>query len=577
MMLEALLKYAEREGLGDPDLHPVGVRWLIPVDLTGGLSGDPIELLEDPDAKKPRPKQMFAPFTSPNELSPGKKSHFLCDSLERATLFLKADETPEKAESRAIQHDYFRSLVAEAAESCPAESPRLKAVAKFLSDKEQMADLHKRLTKQRAKPTENATFQVGGETLVQSPEVQQFWRNRRSAARAKETRTKRICLATGKLAETLDTTEKIKGLPPPGLAMGTNLISFDKAAFSSFNLDQAQNAPISAEAELKMRSALNRLIERGLPLNETIHIHWTREKNDDDPLDHIATADETAVRNLLEAPRTGIRQTSLDQHAYYALSLSGNGARIVVRDWLESTVPEVENNVRQWFDDLSIVVPEGGLVRSAFKLGALLYAMVRDKIDELPPQIPTQILYAALRNSPLPLTALAAAIRRQQIEASEYPNLARFALIKACLLRQTNSSQRKENTAMKEKLNPELRDPAYLCGRLFGVFDYLQFLALGDVGAGIVERFYASASVTPALVMGRLFRTAQFHLDKAGGGAAENVRKDFETICAALGDHFPPTLNLEEQGRFALGFYHQKAEYRRFAAERKQARETAAV
>jgi CRISPR-associated protein Csd1 len=92
-----------------------------------------------------------------------------------------------------------------------------------------------------------------------------------------------------------------------------------------------------------------------------------------------------------------------------------------------------------------------------------------------------------------------------------------------------------------------------LCGRLFAVFDRLQYFALGGVNAGVVERYYASASVTPALVMGRLFRNAQFHLAKAEGGIAENVRKDFETITCALGDKFKPTLTLEEQGRFALG------------------------
>ena len=128
---------------------------------------------------------------------------------------------------------------------------------------------------------------------------------------------------------------------------------------------------------------------------------------------------------------------------------------------------------------------------------------------------------------------------------------------------------------MTECLNPESRDPAYLCGRLFAVFDRLQELGLPGVNAGVVQRYYASASTTPALVMGRLFRNAQFHLDKTearwGGGAAENVRKDFEEITCALGDHFKPTLTLEEQGRFALGYYHQKADYRRRTAERKEA------
>lgn len=124
---------------------------------------------------------------------------------------------------------------------------------------------------------------------------------------------------------------------------------------------------------------------------------------------------------------------------------------------------------------------------------------------------------------------------------------------------------------MTEKLDSDCNDPAYLCGRLFAVFDRLQYLALGGVNAGVVERFYASASTTPALVMGRLFRNAQNHLSKASGGIATNVSKDFEEITSQLGCTFPTTLSLEEQGRFALGYYHQKAEYRRISAERKEA------
>ena len=121
--------------------------------------------------------------------------------------------------------------------------------------------------------------------------------------------------------------------------MGTNLISFDKASFTSFGLQQGENASISAVAELKIRSALNDLIQRGLRQNDIVHLHWTRKKDDVDPADLLETADEEAVRNLLDAPRTGQCQPVLDTRKYYAMSLSGNGGRIIVRDWLESTVP----------------------------------------------------------------------------------------------------------------------------------------------------------------------------------------------------------------------------------------------
>ncbi len=577
MMLQALIAYAERENLGDPDFEATAIHWLLPVSLDGRISGNPIPLYIDPDVKKPQPKRLLRPFTSPNELNQGDKSHFLADSLERA-LLLPNPKSPEKLESRREPHAYFKRLLSEAAQVCPNIAPRLQAALALLDSPEELARVHAAITETKAKPTDNIAFHVGGVSLLDDAELKEFWRSRRRALRAATPRSKRVCLATGVLSETLDTTEKIRGVPG-GLAMGTNLISFDKDSFTSYGLEQAQNAAISAEAELKFRSALNQLIADGLRISDAVHLHWSRERVSTDVFELIESADESGVRNLLTAPESGHAPSRLQDNAYYAMSLSGNGGRIVVRDWLESTVPEVEANVRQWFADLSIISPEGTGTESAFKLGRLLYALVRDKIDELPPQLPTQLLYSALRGTALPQTALAAALRRQQIETRKPGdksdpklNPARLAIIKACLLRSLNlpNTAPTKDTPMTESLNPESRDASYLCGRLFAVFDRLQYLALGGVNAGVVERYYASASATPALVMGRLFRNAQFHLAKTEGGVATNVAKDFEAITCALGDQFPPSLDLEDQGRFALGYYHQKADYRRRTAERKE-------
>jgi CRISPR-associated protein Csd1 len=574
MMLQALMAYAERQQLGDADFEPVGVRWLIPLDQRGQIAGGPIALADNPDDKKPRPKKFARPFTSPNELNQGTKSHFLCDTLERATLFLDA-KTTEKAQARRAQHAYFQKLLEEACAACPESSPRLRSVLSFLQSTESMVELHRQLAEAQAKPSDNVTFSVDGENMLDADDLKNFWRNRRHRAAAGATaRERRICIATGEMAETLDTTEKIRGVPG-GLATGTNLISFDKDSFCSFGLEQAQNAALSAPAELKIRSALNELIATGLRIQDAVHLHWTRKPVEQDPFDLLATADEKAVAMLLNSVKSGQLPAGFDANAYYALSLSGNGARVVVRDWLESTVPEIERHIAEWFQDLGIVPPDGLGVKRDFKFGALLYGMVRVDLAELAPQIPTQLLHGALRGRsvPLPQTALAAALRRQQLDQENKLNPARLALIKACLLRSQSQStvNHPQENPMTECLNPESRDSAYLCGRLFAVFDRLQYLALGGVNAGVVERYYASASVAPALVMGRLFRNAQFHLAKADRGVAGNVSKDFEAIATALGSQFPGTLDLEGQGRFALGYYHQKAEYRRRTAERKEA------
>ena len=116
---------------------------------------------------------------------------------------------------------------------------------------------------------------------------------------------------------------------------------------------------------------------------------------------------------------------------------------------------------------------------------------------------------------------------------------------------------------------------AYVCGRLMAVFERAQWGALGDVNANVVDKFYSTASTAPGLVFPRLFKSAQQHISKLENdkpGMAMNIKKDIEDLCSQVKD-FPHLLKLNQQGEFALGFYHQRAHYRRRDAENKQRRE----
>jgi CRISPR-associated protein Csd1 len=580
MMLQALIAYAERENLGDADFASVGVRWEISLTGEGRFAGL-IPLSENPDEKKLRAQLMLRPFSSTNELAQGQTSYFLCDSLERAALFLDA-KAPEKAEGRGVQHQYFKALLRETAGTCAGEKQRLDAVCHFLDNEKALAALHLKLASEKAKPSDNVIFSVDGVNLLLSEELKEFWRIRRRRMASNDATEMRVCIATGKLAETLNTTEKIKGVPG-GLAMGTNLISFDKDSFCSFGLEQAQNAALSAPAELKIRSALNQLIaqsrQQRLIFNNVIYLHWTKVPVEIDPMDLLSGAEENAIERLLKSVHEGKRVLSLEQNAYYAASLSGNGARIVVRDWLESTVPEVESHLAEWFQDLSIIDRDGSRVKRDFKFYSLLHGLVRAGLDELPPALPTQLFHGALagRSVLLPQAALAAALRRQQLDQESKLNPARMALIKACLIRSPN---RKETDTMTEQLDPESKDPAYLCGALFAVIGRLQLLALGKVGASIADRTYGGVATRPATTLGPIFTKLPPYVKKANArfpGSGTNRQKEIEDLCCrieALGGLLQ-TLSLEEQGRFALGYYCRLAQYRTDRAEAEAAEKAA--
>ena len=123
---------------------------------------------------------------------------------------------------------------------------------------------------------------------------------------------------------------------------------------------------------------------------------------------------------------------------------------------------------------------------------------------------------------------------------------------------------------MTAYLNREHPEPAYHCGRLLAIFSNLQYAALGDVGAGVVQRFYAAASQTPGLIIGRLTSNARNHLGKLEGGLAHWYENQIADVMGRLGDGAPRILDLNGQGLFALGYYQQLAALR----ERKKTNDT---
>ncbi|MGQ9731492.1 MAG: type I-C CRISPR-associated protein Cas8c/Csd1 [Candidatus Zipacnadales bacterium] len=169
----------------------------------------------------------------------------------------------------------------------------------------------------------------------------------------------------------------------------------------------------------------------------------------------------------------------------------------------------------------------------------------------------------------MPEDLLAAAIQRIRAEHDIPP--ARAALIRLILNRLMRHSA-KGGTEMKEVVDVTQANAAYRCGRLFAVLARLQYLVLGSTNATIVDRFYGTASTAPASIFGQLMHLHHAHLSKlaaARPGAATNIRKDIEEITTQpdLLTEFPLQLSLQDQGRFALGFYHQMADYRRRSAE----------
>ncbi|MBN2057006.1 type I-C CRISPR-associated protein Cas8c/Csd1 [bacterium] len=590
-MLDLLLKFGRTQGLvAEPGFAPKTIKWAIEFASDGRFLE--VHELGDTEAKK-NPGREFArcPDMSQPELvggcKDGARCHFLAETTQVVTLLHKPNDPAKTIERTEEKHSFFIRLLQEAAEA----QPELGVAARLLSNEQILEEIRTRLKEKKAKSSDKVTLLIEGSFPIDSTLWNEFWRSfRENLSDKKESVSSKHppfdtdamrCFVTGKLCEPVRTHLKIAGLANVGgLQAGDSLIGYDKASFRSYGFSQSLNAAVSEQAMAEYRSSLNHLIrEHGRKLAGAIVVSWYKQSvpPEDDPLAWLEVTPEQDERNaqaraegLLTSIREGGRP-DLAGNNYFALTMSGASGRVMVRDWMEGAFTDLVRNVMSWFEDLSIVHREGTQLASNPKFLAVVASTVRE-IDELSGSFVTQMWHTAATGAVLPAQAMANALSRVRLDFINGKNVshARFGLLKAFLNR--NLKHQKEFT-VEPYLNENHPNAAYHCGRLMSVLSDLQYNALGDVGAGVVQRYYAAASSTPALVLGRLIRTAQFHLEKSRAAGA--FQKKIGSVMSRFGNYIPATLTLEEQTLFALGFYQQMAHDRYEAAQRKAEKQAA--
>ena len=273
----------------------------------------------------------------------------------------------------------------------------------------------------------------------------------------------------------------------------------------------------------------------------------------DDPDKNVA-----AVKSLYESPKSGTFATDWETTKFYVLGLAPNVARIAIRFWIVNTVAEMATRVREHFDDIKL--GHGLKDRDTISLKRLLASVAAQQDEEnIPPNVAGETMRAILSGSPYPQTLLQAAIRRIRAEHEiTYP---RAALIKACINRSTRFKNHEQQEEIQVSLDTNNTNVGYRLGRLFATLEKIQQEASPGLNATIRDRFYGAASSTPVTVFGNLMRLKNHHLAKLErAGRRVFFEKLLGQIIDGFGD-FPSHLKLEDQGRFAIGYYHQVQDF----------------
>lgn len=583
MILQALSRYYQRlierqvEDVAPFGYSPEKISFEILLALDGSVVQ--INDIRDTSGNNPQPRMLNVP--QPEKRTVGIKSNFLWD---KTSYVLGVSQTSKRSDK---EHEEFRRL--HEAALAGEEDPGLTALLGFLRSwsPEQF--------EARGFPPDiidaNLVFRLDGQQvfLHDRPAAQAARAKLRASGDGREAPAgELICLVSGEALRSARLHPAIKGVNG-AQSSGASIVSFNLDAFTSYGKTQGDNAPVSDQAAFAYTTALNYLLRRSehnrqrLQVGDTTVVFWAEaadagqasEAEDlfaaflDQPADDASEA--RRVREVLDHVAKGrplgeITPTLAPDTRMYVLGLAPNASRLSVRFWQVDTLEMFARRIAEHAHDLRLEPLPWRTGPSAYRL---VLATVphregaKPKIDDAINIVIGETMRAILSGGLYPRSLLANTIMRLRADG-DISGL-RVALCKGVLAREQRRGIRTSDEEIPVSLDKQSTQSGYLLGRLFAVLEYVQRSALGSqVNATIRDRYYGAASATPASIFPMLLRNTQNHLGKLRKermGQAVNLEKDIREIVGGLPEQFPRSLKIEDQGRFAIGYYHQSQSY----------------
>ena len=390
----------------------------------------------------------------------------------------------------------------------------------------------------------------------------------------KEDKDAKLCLITGHQGALVDTTTATM---IPGSQATAKLVAFQvNSGYDSYGKTKCSNAPISKEAEFAYTTALNTMLGKDshnkFRVGNRTFLFWASSKDEaaqqaeeslfdllgfsedqvDDP-----NAKIEQVRKVFSAIYSGSLKTSMDDR-FYILGLAPNSARIAVVYWSETSLKDFANKILKHFEDMEVI--DGRKEKKPYMgIKDMLSAVtLNGKQSEATPNLPEAVIKSIFQGLSYPYTLLSACIRRLRAESGDKGGvrISRIAILKAYLNRINDNNKKIEVMLDKDNTNQ-----GYLCGRLFAVLDRIQEDA-NNLNS-IRERYMNAASSTPASVFATILNLSSHHSENLSNEGKkvfyEKIKQ--EIIDKISSDGFPAHLDLQDQGRFFVGYYHQRQDF----------------
>lgn len=562
MILASLRDMAIREGLTHATaFENRPVRWIISLAKDGqflalkqSLSG--ISPEQGKEKRKLQAKMLSIPRRSGRTAQ--TQSDFLVDKSEYVLGIEPEGRRPpeELAKRRRLFLDRTRAA---AQATCLAE---LGAAVRFLESHTQRAQCIASLETEGYASNDLFTFEVDGQLLVSHPQVRRYWARLLKDLNKGPLAAPRQCVACGEMRQPVDKHDVIQ--IPGGVTSGVGLVTFNSAAFEKYGLERNQNAPVCRACMIAYVEALRRCLSDRYPRPDHPGIPFSRQSV-------RLTSDTTAIywaatqSNLVEAlaglsdrpadlrmtTDSALRATAnetIQHEPFHCLILSGSQGRAIVRSLHTTTLGSLVENLTRYFELISVAAMEPRWPRP---LSTILASLApAENADNLPPGLAKDIFLGAVMGLPLPRRVLSATVAKNAATQCVTPD--RAAILHLYFGLQPSL----ERFSMSLDVNNP--DPAYRLGRLLAILEAIQSQAHGMYhNKGWINRFYAAACKRPGSVFPRALQITQHNLDKLPNRSRDLRQKQIGKVIEGVVG-FSPMQTLEEQGRFGLGYYHQR-------------------
>ena len=456
------------------------------------------------------------------------------------------------------------------------ESQDIKAVFDFyeqgrdaIIEEIQKDPLWNEIQKKLSKKYSTFSFRIEGDTkiIAEKKELLQLQKDENGEGA-------NLCLISGQHGILVETTTATM---IPGSLATAKLVAFQvNSGYDSYGKTKCGNAPISKEAEFAYTTALNTMLSQDshnkFRVGNRTFLFWASSKNEiaeqaeESLFDLLGFSDEGTdnpnakverVKKVFSAIYSGMLKTNLDDR-FYILGLAPNSARLSVVYWSETSLKDFAGEILRHFHDMEVI--DGRKEQHPYMgIKEMLSAVtLSGKQSEVTPNLPEAIIKSIFQGLPYPYTLFSACIRRIRAESGDKNGvrIGRIGILKAYLNRIKDNNKKIEVMLDKDNTNQ-----GYLCGRLFAVLDRIQEDA-NSINS-IRERYMNAASSTPASVFSTILNLSLHHMENLSRDGKkifyEKLKQEIIDKISAEG--FPLHLDLQDQGRFFVGYYHQKQEF----------------